>query len=259
MNNLRSILGIRSIVCLSLVITIVMTSCVSQKKLKYFQDLPDSEIVDLPPAPQEERLIEYGDALDIAINGKDPELAKMFSKATVAVGGDPGIIVDPQGNIEFPILGKIKVYGITARQLKLKMEDLVKVYMKEPIVDVKFYTFRVSVLGAVGSPGSFILPMQRTTILDALAAAGDLPIDAKRENIQLYRDYNGKRSITKIDLRKKEVLTNKDVFQLKHNDVLIVEPRGTQNFQQNLGIFTSIFGVVISVVTLTIFLSRDNN
>src|SRR5688500_16358766 len=193
-----------------LIITACLTSCTTAKKLRYFQDLPESDVVDLPPAPQEERAIEYGDQLDITFSGKDPEAALFFTRKGVTTTlGEPGQIVDPQGFIEFPMLGKLKVYGLTARQLKNKLTELASPYMKEAMVEVRFITFRISVLGEVRSPGTFILPQQRTSILDGLAAAGDLPITAKRYVPQLYRQANGKRSVTKIDLRKKDVLLDK--------------------------------------------------
>jgi polysaccharide biosynthesis/export protein len=242
-----------------LVFAMCVSSCTTAKKLRYFQDLPDSDIVDLPPAPQEERLIEYGDQLDISFSGKDPEAALFFTRKGVPPTlGEPGQIVDPQGFIEFPMLGKIKVYGLTARQLKNKLTELASPYMKEAMVDVRFITFRLSVLGEVRSPGSFVMPMQRTSILDALAAAGDLPITAKRYDIQLYRQSNGKRSITKVDLRKKETLLDKETFQMRHGDVLIVPPRTNTILQQETGLITTILGLAISVVSIVLIINRTN-
>jgi polysaccharide biosynthesis/export protein len=242
-----------------LVFAACFSSCTTAKKLRYFQDLPESDIVDLPPAPSEERVIEYGDQLDISFSGKDPEAALFFTRKGVPPTlGEPGQIVDPQGFIEFPMLGKLKVYGLTARQLKNKLTELASPYMKEAMVDVRFITFRLSVLGEVRSPGSFVMPMQRTSILDALAAAGDLPITAKRYDIQLYRESNGKRSITKVDLRKKATLLDKETFQMRHGDVLIVPPRTNTILQQETGLITTILGLAISVVSIVLILNRTN-
>lgn len=252
--------GISRIAMLVLIIAAGLTSCTTAKKLKYFQDLPDSEVVDLPPAPQEERMIEFGDQLDITFSGKDQEAASFFvRKGVPGTLGEPGQIVDPQGFIEFPLLGKLKVYGLTARQLKNKLTELATPYMKEAMVDVRFISFRISVLGEVRSPGSFVMPQQRTSILDALAAAGDLPITAKRYDIQLYRQYNGKRSITKIDLRKKSVLIDNETFQLRHNDVLIVPPRTNTILQQETGLISTVLGLAISIVSIVLILNRTNN
>lgn len=255
--NMRFFPALTRISMIFLVIAACLSACTTAKKLKYFQDLPDSDVVDLPPAPQEERVIEYGDQLDITFSGKDPEAASFFTRKGVpGTLGEPGQIVDPQGFIEFPMLGKLKVLGLTARQLKNKLTELASPYMKEAMVDVRFITFRISVLGEVRSPGSFVMPQQRTSILDALAAAGDLPITAKRYDIQLYRQYNGKRSITKIDLRKKSVLEDKETFQLRHNDVLIVPPRTNTILQQETGVISTVLGLAISIVSIVLILNR---
>jgi polysaccharide export outer membrane protein len=257
--KMRFFPGLSRFPVIILFIAVCISSCTSAKKLRYFQDLPDSDIVDLPPAPLEERLIEYGDQLDISFSGKDPEAALFFTRKGVPPTlGEPGQIVDPQGFIEFPMLGKLKVHGLTARQLKNKLTELASPYMKEAMVDVRFITFRISVLGEVRSPGSFVMPQQRTSILDGLAAAGDLPITAKRYDIQLYRQAAGKRSITKIDLRKKQVLLDNETFQLRHGDVLIVPPRTTTVVQQEIGFFTTIIGLAISIVSIVIIINRNN-
>ncbi|HMF70390.1 MAG TPA: polysaccharide biosynthesis/export family protein [Flavitalea sp.] len=257
--NMRFFPGANRFLIIVLFIAVCISSCTTPKKLRYFQDLPDSEIVDLPPAPQEERLIEYGDQLDISFSGKDPEAALFFTRKGVpATLGEPGQIVDPLGFIEFPMLGKIKVYGLTARQLKNKLTELASPYMKEAMVDVRFISFRLSVLGEVRSPGTFTMPQQRTSILDALAAAGDLPITAKRYDIQLYRQANGKRSITKIDLRKKAVLLDNETFQMRHGDILIVPPRTNTILQQETGVITTVLGLIISVIGIVVILNRNN-
>ena len=111
-------------------------------------------------------------------------------------------------------------------------------------------------MGEVRSPGAHTLPMQRTTILDALAAGGDLPHSAKRYDISLYRDYKGKRTITKIDLRKKDFLYDDAVFQMRHNDIIYVKPRNSSIFTEEFGLITSIFTIVLTTVTLAITLSK---
>src|SRR5690606_1334198 len=127
------------------------------------------------------------------------------------------------------------------------LTNLSSSYIKDPIVDVDFNTYRVTILGEVRGPGTFSLPHQRTTLFEALAAAGDLPRSAKRYNIQLYRDYKGERTITKFDLRNKSVLTNPRVFQLKPNDVLYVQPRGSSLFKEDFNFVTTIVTLLVSL------------
>ena len=111
-------------------------------------------------------------------------------------------------------------------------------------------------MGEVRSPGLHTLPLQRTTLFEALAASGDLPHNAKRYNIQLYRDINGQRKIMQIDLRNKEVLNNPDVFQIRNNDVIIVKPRPGTIFTENVSPVLSLVSVVVGLATLLITLSK---
>lgn len=248
------------------------SSCSPNKNLTYFNDLPDSTHIFLPPIAKAERVIEYGDQLSILITAEEAEAVAYFNAQSVGmqtVGGSSGAssagsaapavgyLVNPLGYIEFPIIGKIKVLGLTERQLKDNLTQLISKYVKAPLVDVRFNTFRITVIGEVNGPGTYTLDMQRTTIFQALAAAGDLPNTAKRYDIQLYRDYGGERQIIKFDLRKKEVLYNQEVFELRHNDVLYVQPSRNQLFREDFGFVTSIIGLVTGFVSLGFIIFRN--
>ena len=252
-----------------LMLVAAIASCTPAHKLNYFNNLPDSTIVRLPPVVEEERVIGKGDNLDIAINAKDQEAVSPFNKqaSTAVLSGTPGAqpagmssqgyTVDPTGVIEMPVLGKIDVKGMTSRQLKTRLPMVVSPYLKEPIVEVKFTSFPVTVLGEVRSPGMFNLSGNtRTSILEALAAAGDLPHSAKKYNIHLYRDYNGQRTVTKINLNDKSILYNQQPFQMKPNDVLYIQTRRGSIFREDFGLVASIVTLVVSVVTLGIAISK---
>ena len=230
------------------------SSCGGPKNLRYFNDLPDSTHVFLPPMGKQERVIEYGDHINILITAEEKDAVAYFNAQGGASTGiaatGSGYLVNSMGFIEFPIIGKIKVLGLTERQLKESLTSLIGKYVKDPLIDVRFNTFRITVLGEVKGPGTFTLDMQRTTIFQALAAAGDLPNSAKRYDIQLYRDYNGERSIIKIDLRKKEVLYNPEVFEMRHNDVLYVQPLRNQLFKDDFTFITSVVSILVSFVSI---------
>jgi polysaccharide export outer membrane protein len=115
---------------------------------------------------------------------------------------------------------------------------------------VSFTSFKVTVLGEVKNPGSFVISAQQSTLFAALAAAGDLPHSAKRYDIRLYRDYNGKRTIRKFDLRKASVLEDPDIFQMRPNDVIYVQARSGSLLKEEFGVFASVFTILISAVTL---------
>jgi polysaccharide export outer membrane protein len=106
------------------------------------------------------------------------------------------------------------------------------------------------VLGEVKTPGSYVISSQNANLFTALAAAGDLPHSAKRYDIRLYRDYNGKRTIRKFDIRKASVLEDPDIFLMRPNDVIYVQARSATVFKEESGLVASLFTVVISIVTL---------
>lgn len=227
---------------------------------------------------QEERIIQKGDKLAISLAGESQEATAFFNQ----YGGIPtsggmaggagvrpqtgggaqgssemgGFLVDINGDIEFPILGKIKADGLTSTRLADTLRTLVKPYLKNPITDVRFIELRFTVLGEVRSPGQKTLPYQRTTLLDALGSANDLPRSAKRYDIQVYRDYNGKREIFKLDLRNKDILTNPELFFVKHNDVIYVQPRDITLFREEAGVYISLVSGLIAFTTLIVTLAK---
>jgi polysaccharide export outer membrane protein len=260
----RQVFNFFVLAAIAFILQIGFSSCGTPKNLVYFNDLPDSTHIFLPPIGKSERVIEYGDILNIQINAEEKEAVAYFN----TMGGAPtgtgvaapgsGYLVNPLGFIEFPIIGKIKVLGLTDRQLKDLLTQQIAKYVKNPLIEVRFSTFKVTLLGEVNAKGTFDLDMQRTTIFHALAAAGDLPNSAKRYDIQIFRDYNGERSIIKFDLRKKSVLLNPEVFELRHNDVIYVQPARNQQFREDFGFVTSIIGLVTGFVSLGFIIFRNN-
>ncbi|TAE11514.1 MAG: hypothetical protein EAY72_10495 [Bacteroidetes bacterium] len=243
-----------------------MQACTSRKQLIYFNDLPDSTVINLPPLVQEQRIIQPGDGLNIMVSGANPEAVAQImmgismtgnmqqGMGMMAGGADEiGRIVDPEGMLDLPKLGRFKVVGMDNFQLRDTLTKVYSKYIKDIIVTVNFARIRFSVLG-IGRGTVLSLPNQRTTILDALAAAGNLPNTVKRYDIQVYRDYNGKRQIFKIDLRSKDILYNSQQFQIRHNDVLILQPRNISFVSQEVGIFASFFGVLVALTTLLVTL-----
>ena len=124
------------------------------------------------------------------------------------------------------------------------------------MVDVSFTTFRISVIG-VGA-GIKELPIQRNTILEGLAMAGQIEQTGKLYDVRLFRDYKGQRSIYNIDLRKKAVLTNPEIFQLRHNDVIYVKVRPSTIYREDVRFFTSIFSFAVGIITLGFTIATRN-
>ena len=168
-----------------------------------------------------------------------------------------GYVVNSMGYVEFPIIGKIKVLGLTERQLKDHLTQLISKYVKDPLVDIRFTNFRVTVLGEVEEPGSYVLDMQHPNLFQALAMAGDLPMTARRSDIQLYRNYNGERVMIRFDLRKKEVLYDPEIFELRHNDVIYVKPFGRKFFIENFTFIATLVASLTSLISIAYILAND--
>lgn len=261
-----SVIGILSVI-------LMMSSCRSLNQIRYFKDLADSNVVMLPHLEQIPRYIQKGDRLQITIGAKNPEAAAIFNTyGSVPTSGSmgqsgsgganlinsdvSGFWVDDNGLIEFPIIGKVRAEGMTTIKLKDTLTKILSPFLLEPLVSIKFMTFKFTVLGEVRAPGTYILSNQRTTILDALGAAGDLPRSAKRHDIQIYRDYNGKRMIAKVDLRKKDILMSTDYFQLRNNDVILVQPRDVRLFTEESRNYISLISLLITSTALFISLTK---
>jgi polysaccharide export outer membrane protein len=178
------------------------------------------------------------------------------------LGGDIGAstgrmtyLIDKDGYINFPVLGKVKLLGLSLNEAQqVFKEKLDPKYLKDPIIDIKIENFKITVLGAVNSPGTYSVSGERVTLLEALGMAGDLTIKGVRKNIFVMRDFNGTKTFTRVDLTTKEAL-NSPVYYLTQNDVVYVEPNKSamreSNTDQSLGIIISIASLVVAT-TLTL-------
>ncbi len=160
----------------------------------------------------------------------------------------PTYTVDDNGNVTLPLLGKVHIEGLTRLEAISKLREELGQYIKDPGVNINFVNFRISVLGEVAKPGSFIIPTERVTVLDALGMAGDMTIRGVRKNVTLIREVDGKKSVHQLDLTKRSTL-NSPYYYLAQNDVLYVEPNKAQINNSQLGANTNI---IISIASLLI-------
>lgn len=249
------------------VLAVLLSACGNTRRIIYFNDIPDSEI--RSRFEYTESVIQKNDLLNIFISsGVNPEASKIFNSA-FASGGEsvsntgqavaaPGYLVDIEGSIEIPVLGKIQAAGLTKTQLKeVIIKKLVEQQLLiEPIVSVRFSNFKVTVLGEVGNPTVVNVPSERITLLEALGLAGDLTIYAKRDNVMIIREEDGKKTIKRINLNSTELLYS-PYYYLKSNDIVYVEPgkarvANASNTRQWLPvIFSGITVLAISLDRLT--------
>ena len=216
---------------------LALSSCVSSKAFVYLQDMQVGERYHFER--KHETVVHRDDRLSITVSCKQPELALPFNAQNAAVkvsstgeisasadGADKGYRVDVDGNIDFPMLGKINVEGRTLAEVTqiIKNGIIEGNYIKNPLVAVDFLNFKYTVLGAVGSNGTYTVRGDRVTLLEAIANAGDLATNARVDKVTVIREIGNERQIFVHDLRSSNIF-NSPCFYLQQNDIVYVEPK----------------------------------
>jgi len=254
-----------SVICLSFFVC----SCKTSKKVTYFRNIPDSlsTPMAIQKTPFEEPKIKVGDVLNITIQTIDPRSADMItgSNATNApittvstasgnsgIGGS-GYLVDQNGYIEIPLVGRIKVADITVTQVRDLIHEKATQYYTDPIVNVR-NNIVISILGDVTRPGTYTIPNDKVSVLDAIGLAGDLSITGKRENILLLREGENNQMIAS-----RYNLNSTDIFQspyyyLRSGDKLYIEPNKARKKGATTD-FTQDRYLTYAVSLLTLFLA----
>ena len=242
---------------LIVLITLIISSCASKKDLVYFQGEQESHTKYEDYIPR----IQSSDMLAISIAAADIKATEPFNQQSVyqlnsALQNNPYAkvyTVDEQGYINYPIIGQIKVGGLTRTEAENELKSKLSKYIVNPGVNINFTNFRISVLGEVAKPGNFTVPNERVSILDAIGMAGDLTINGVRSNIMVIREQNGQKQTYNVDLTSKDVL-NSPVYYLAQNDVVYVEPNSAKisasKFTPNYSLWISVAGVIISVISV---------
>lgn len=244
--------------------TFSLASCVSSKKVIYFNNLNDTTTAGLRNARTDfEAPIQKNDVLSIAIGGSNIEDLPVLNSANGIVPGlasgttskSLGYLVEADGKIQLPFLGKVQAAGLTRMQLEDTLTSMLKDYTKNPVVVVKFLNYGYSVLGEVGHPGRFDMDNERTTILEAIGMAGDLTSLGKRENILVIREVNGQREFGRLNLLSKDIFKS-PYFYLKTNDVVYVEPVKSKfltrgGTPQYIGIAAGAIGLLLAILSLS--------
>lgn len=203
-----------------------LPACVHPEEVNYIQNIPLNEQMSIPQSYQ--IVIKKDDRLFITVSSKNPTLAEMFNKDSSSTSSprddERGYFVNTDGDIVFPVLGRIKAAGKTCSQLATDIEqEIIKEgYIKDPAVSLRLMNFKFSVLGEVTKPGSYEIKGERLTLLEALSKAGDLNMDGNRD-IYIIRENDGKRIASKIDLRDSNLFQS-PYYYIQQNDVIYVTP-----------------------------------
>ena len=213
-----------------LLFSLLISSCGSTKNVVYLKDAQDSEVSIFDKL---EPVIQKNDLLSITVTSPNATASQPFN-TTVAVSTQTvgytstqasGYLVDQDGYIDVPMLGRIKAAGLTKKALKEKITNLLveNKFLIQPVVSVRYLNFKVTVLGEVARPMVINVPDEKINILEALGFAGDMTVYAKRDNVVLIREENGKRITKRLDLNSDGVLRS-PYYYLKTNDIIYVEP-----------------------------------
>lgn len=245
--------------------TIISSSCVSRKNIVYFQEEPLEAGLNL--ASPEQVIYKTDDLLTINVSAFVQETVAPFNLTVAAPmntnNNNSGAIqgnlqlqtylVDYNGNIDFPVLGTIRVAGLTRTELTTYLTKRISEYANEPIINVRLTNFTIIVLGEVRNPGTFTIQRERITLIEALGLAGDLTIFGKRQNVRLIREVNGRKKFTDIDLTSINTV-NSPVYYLQQNDVLYVEPNKARmrssTYNQNNGVLISAIGTLTTIIAV---------
>jgi polysaccharide export outer membrane protein len=224
-----------------LIIVALFSSCVSQKEIAYFQkgiNQSDTLSVAKTYIPK----IQAGDILDIKVGSLNAAASSFFNPyaampaptgssndgaatSTLALSqtSAPGFLVDPNGFVDYPLIGSVKLADLTTPEAKEKIKGLLQKYLKEPTVNVRVMNYKISVMGEVAKPSVYLIPNEKITLPEALSLAGDLTIFGKRDNVLIIRDENGKKEFGRINLNSRDLYSS-PYYYLHNNDVVYIEP-----------------------------------
>lgn len=213
-------------------------SCASPKNIVYLQNASSSAGKN---SASYELLIQPDDMLQIIVSAENPEVAAPYNLKSGPVDGAMGgqsqgdtYLVDKNGEIDFPQIGKVALKGLSRLEAIEKLKDILKEHINNPTIQLKITNFKISVLGEVASPGVRNVSGERITLLEALSMSGDLTIYGKRKNIMVVREKDGVKTIEKVNITQADFI-NSPYYYLAQNDVVYVEPNKTQVNNSVLG------------------------
>ncbi|MDR2131703.1 MAG: polysaccharide biosynthesis/export family protein [Odoribacteraceae bacterium] len=242
-----------------LIATFLFAACGNSKQIVYFQDIDNARPA-LHDTPYE-AVIRPNDNLHITVTSPvQPQAIDMFNtlnntaNANMQALAIQGYIVDNEGNINFPGLGKVHLGGLTKNAAIDSLQKQISKYVTDPVtVNIRFLNYRITVLGEVNRAGTYIVENEKITLLEALGLAGDLTIYGKRNNVLIYREVDGKLHFHRVDLTSSKLFES-DYFFLQQNDLIYVQPNkaktGSSIYNQNISVGMSLLSILVSVISL---------
>lgn len=268
----------KNILLIAVCLFLLLFSCKTREKTSNLNYMQNADQIAVDASNQTNfSTIQVGDQLVILVTAKDMSVVKPFNQnysaselATYTTGSTnlpiqgqsptsvPTYIVDSEGNIDFPVIGKLNTSGKTMSIFKDELQDRLKKYILNPIVSMRLTNYKVTVLGEVARPGQYVIPDGNATLFNALGLAGDLTMYGKRDDILLVRNINGETTKARINLMDANFF-NSPYFQLKQNDVIYVSSseikEKTARLDPNTSTYIAVAGTIIGLagIFITIF------
>ena len=247
---------------------LTLGACSSSRNLVYLEDLKGTAESKTQILNKPALRIRPGDLLTIRVSSLSPEASVLFNNGVLSATSstnptdattvnnavtnkrqDEGYAVDQKGNINFSVIGRIKLADLTLEEATQTMTKAIKKYIKAPIVDIRLVNFRVTVMGEVHKPASFIVANESVNVLEALALAGDMTEFGKPENVLIIRERAGERVTVRLNLHSKAFFDS-PYFYLQQNDIVYVEPDNRTKVAQTNpnNRYIALWGAVISTL-----------
>ncbi|MCX2449908.1 polysaccharide biosynthesis/export family protein [Pedobacter sp. PLR] len=219
----------------ALLISLTILGCAPQRDLVYFSNLSKVSNDQIQNAP--ELKLQKNDQLSISLTSLNTEYNVLFASANANNSNTPinskgGFKVNNAGNIALPLVGDVKVEGLSLEEAKALITQVLKRQIKDPYVDLQLVNFKITVIGEVNRPASLNVPGEQINLLEALGMAGDMTVYGKRENVLVIREEDGVRNMVRLNLNDKNSYSS-PYFNLKQNDIVYVEPDKAKEKQAN--------------------------
>lgn len=256
-----------------LLITILLSSCISREKLNYFQDagVADTVTKELRQVQEQKiaqiRIRPY-DILDVRVKSPDDQTNQLFSPGGSGGGGggnaglrgEPyrvGYSVDKDGTVELPLIGEVNVLNLTLKEARNVIKEKLSEFVREPYVQLKFLNYKIFVLGEVRNPGMITINNEQATVMEAISQAGGMKLFGRRENVRVFRGSADNPIVHELDLTKVSSMNSPGYFCQPY-DIIYVEPLRRKTILSNVTTINAIVGILNTTLSfLFLFLTTN--
>jgi len=250
----------------AMLFVLLFSSCSTKEKMVYFQSDKSIEDSLFQAKTHYSPVFKKDDFISVILTADDAEAVAPFNFPVNEAmrmtnngytQGNPvrrGYLIDENGNVSLPVIGEVHLAGKTRTEAVKMLEEIYNDYLQNPVVNIHIENYKITVLGDVNRPGTYKIPNERITLLEAIGLAGDLKMSGVRSNVLVIREHDGKKKEYRVDLTSKDFLAS-DVYYLEQNDVVYIEPnnaaRAQGTFWRTTGtIFISLTSLVVTTLSI---------